>query len=177
MNAATLDENPYSAPDADLQQGQTQLYDPKVFSFSGRIGRLRYLAYSMGMYLVTVAVTIPLAALGLVAGASESPSAIAMVITGILYIALIVVGVAFAKRRLNDLNRSGWWVLAFVVPIVNLLATIYVLFFPGTDGDNQFGAAPSANPLGVKILALSMPALALIGILAAVLIPMFAGPV
>ena len=115
-----------------------------------------------------------LAAIGMVAGATDNPSAIAMVTTAVLYIVLVVAGVAFAKRRFNDLNRSGWWVLSFIVPIVNLLATIYVLFFPGTDGDNDFGPAPSANPLGVKILALSMPIIALIGILAAVLIPMFA---
>ena len=174
MNATTMDENPYSAPDADLQQGQTELYEPKVFSFSGRIGRLRYLAYYMGMYLLAMAAMIPLGAIGMVAGATDNPSAIAMVTTGVLYIVLVVAGVAFAKRRFNDLNRSGWWVLTFVVPIVNLLATIYVLFFPGTDGDNDFGPAPTANPLGVKILALSMPVIALIGILAAVLIPMFA---
>jgi len=169
-----MDENPYSAPDADLQQGQGELYQPKVLSFSGRIGRLRYLAYNMGLYLATIGLMIPFAGLGLIASPEENPSAISLIVTTIFTIVLIVASVAITKRRLNDLNRSGWWFLAFVVPIVNLLATLYVLFFPGTDGDNEFGPAPTANPLGVKILALTMPALTLIGILAAVLIPMFA---
>jgi hypothetical protein len=77
---------------------------------------------------------------------------------------------------MNDLNRTGWWTLTFMVPILNLATANYLLFFPGTPGDNNYGPAPAANTLGVKILALTMPIIALVGILAAVLIPMLAGP-
>ena len=40
MSEATLtaDANPYSAPDAALDTGQDDLYQPKIFSFNGRIG-------------------------------------------------------------------------------------------------------------------------------------------
>ena len=172
MNATAMDENPYSAPEADLGQGSTELYQPKVFSFSGRLGRLRYLAYLMGMYLLMIAVMIPMSTLGFNAVEPGNSSVIAMVVMGILYVIMLVAGFTFAKRRMNDLNRSGWWILAFIVPILNILAAIYVLFFPGTAGDNNFGPAPTANTLGVKILALAMPIIALVGILAAVLIPM-----
>ena len=50
MSEAILegDANPYSAPDAALDTGQDDLYQPKIFSFSGRIGRMRYLAYGIG---------------------------------------------------------------------------------------------------------------------------------
>ncbi|MCP4388391.1 MAG: DUF805 domain-containing protein, partial [Gammaproteobacteria bacterium] len=41
--------NPYTAPDAALDSGHETLYEPKIFSFSGRIGRMRYLAYSFGI--------------------------------------------------------------------------------------------------------------------------------
>ena len=176
MNATAMDENPYSAPAADLGQGENETYQPKVLSFSGRIGRLRYLAYIMGMYLLMIAAMIPMASLGFVAIDPGSSSVVAMVLMGIVYLVMFVAAIAFGKRRLNDLDRSGWWLLAFIVPLVNLLATIYVMFFPGTAGSNNFGPEPSANPLGVKILALAMPIIALVGILAAVLIPMFAGP-
>jgi hypothetical protein len=56
-----------------------------------------------------------------------------------------------------------------------LLFTIYVIFFPGTDGDNDFGAAPAANSLGVQILGWMMPALFVLGIVAAMVIPQVAG--
>ena len=43
------DANPYSAPDADLGGHAQETYDPKFLAVSGRIGRLRYLAYSIGI--------------------------------------------------------------------------------------------------------------------------------
>jgi heme/copper-type cytochrome/quinol oxidase subunit 2 len=79
----------------------------------------------------------------------------------------------FAKRRLNDLNRSGWWFLLLIVPIVNLLMAIYLVFFPGSDGSNNFGPAPKANSLGVMILGWSMPVIFFVGILAAIAIPAY----
>ncbi len=90
---------------------------------------------------------------------------------------MIVFSVMFAKRRLNDLNRSGWWYLLTLVPVVNFLLAIYLLFFPGTDGPNNFGPAPAANSMGVLILAWIVPVFVIIGIGAAVIIPQFVGPV
>ena len=62
MSEAILegDANPYSAPDAALDTGQDDLYQPKIFSFSGRIGRMRYLAYGIGVNFLLMAVMIPL---------------------------------------------------------------------------------------------------------------------
>ena len=52
-----------------------------------------------------------------------------MVVLAVVYIALIVLSVMFAKRRFNDLNRSGWWILLSLVPIVNIAVYIYMMFF------------------------------------------------
>jgi amino acid transporter len=93
---------------------------------------------------------------------------------GILYIAMIVMSVMIAKRRLNDLNRSGWWFLLFIVPLINFVMAIYVIFFPGTEGSNNFGPAPERNSLGVKFLALMVPVVFIgVGILAAIAIPQY----
>jgi uncharacterized membrane protein YhaH (DUF805 family) len=178
MNQAnTLDAaNPYSAPGAQLNQGSDELYTPSILSFSGRIGRLRYLAYGMGSYLLLMLVMVPLAGTSAIIGGDPgSMSGIAMLVMAVAYIAMLVVGVGFAKRRLNDLDRSGWWMLLIFVPIVNLLLTIYMLFFPGTDGSNNWGPAPVANSLGVLILGWMMPVLVVVGIVAAVAIPQFVG--
>jgi uncharacterized membrane protein YhaH (DUF805 family) len=166
------DQNPYTTPDASLAVDMDETYQPNVFSFSGRIGRLRYLAYITGVYLVTAAIAIPLMALvgGLAAGASDMP-VFAMIIMAVVYIALLVIVFTFGKRRMNDLNRSGWWMLLFIVPVANLLLTLYMVFGAGTDGVNDYGAAPNENPMGVKILGLFFPIISLIGIVAAVTIP------
>ena len=173
------DANPYTAPDAVLDSGAgNELYEPSIFSFNGRIGRLRYLAYGLGVNFVLMLVMIPLmGATAFVGGASgpESMGALSMIAMAVFYIVTIVVSVMFAKRRLNDLNRSGWWMLLFIVPIVNFLLALYLIFFPGTDGDNNYGPAPVANSIGVLILGWLFPVLFVVGMLSAIMIPMMAG--
>jgi uncharacterized membrane protein YhaH (DUF805 family) len=168
------DANPYSAPDAALDTGQDVLYQPKIFSFSGRIGRMRYLAYGIGLYILLMAAMIPLGGMAASMGGEAGMSMLGMVMIGLFYIAIFAISIMFAKRRLNDLNRSGWWFLVFLIPIVNLLMTIYILFFPGSDGDNKFGPAPTSNSVGVLILGWMMPVFFIVGIGAAILLPQFA---
>ena len=175
MSAQMTADNPYSAPGAELGGGQSELYTPSIFSFSGRLGRLRYVAYGMGSYMLMMIAMIPLVGVSAFMGGEPTMSAVSMAIMGVLYLAILVLAVMFGKRRLNDLNRSGWFFLLFLVPIVGFLLAIYMMFFPGTDGDNKFGPAPEANTLGVQILAWMMPVLFAVGIVAAIVIPQFAG--
>lgn len=164
--------NPYTAPAADLDTGIAEFYDPSIFSFSGRIGRLRYLAYGIGVMFVLMLVMIPImGASGFMAG-ENGMSMIGIVAIVVFYVAAIVLSVMFGKRRLNDLNRSGWWFALSLVPFVNLLLTIYMVFFPGSENENNYGPPPVANTLGVKILALIFPVIMLVGIAAAVIVPM-----
>ena len=170
------DENPYTAPDAELASGSEELYQPAVFSFQGRLGRLRYLAYSIGLNIILMAVMVPLmGATAFMGGDSGEMSVLTMAMVGLFYVVTIVVSIMFGKRRLNDLNRSGWWFLLFIIPLVNLALAIYMLFFPGTTGSNNYGSPAVANTTGVLILAWMLPVIAILGIVAAVAIPMFAG--
>ncbi len=179
MNEATMSEsNPYSAPDAELDTGHESLYQPRLFSFNGRIGRMRYLAYSFGISFLLVFIVSFLAAFAGAMGADAGSSItgiVAMGLFGLIYLAVIVLTIGFAKRRINDLDRSGWWLLTFLIPVVNLLASIYLLFFPGSEGPNKFGPAPAENSIGVLIVGWAIPVLFIAGIAAAVLIPQFAG--
>lgn len=168
------DQNPYSTPDASLSTGSSGTYQPTIFSFNGRIGRLRYLAYNTGIYIALMIVMVPLlGATGFMATGDFSAmgGGLASAVIIIFYLVAIIVSVMWGKRRLNDLNRSGWFILLILVPIVNLLLSIYMVFFSGTDGDNNYGPMPSANGLGVKILGLLFPVLMLLGFFAAILIP------
>jgi uncharacterized membrane protein YhaH (DUF805 family) len=174
MNEATMSEaNPYTAPDAALDTGQEALYQPKIFSFNGRIGRMRYLAYGIGVNMLLSVVILPLLGASAAMGGDPTTSLLGMVAIGVFYLITIVVSVMFAKRRLNDLNRSGWWFLLFIIPVVNLLLAIYLIFFPGTDGSNKFGPAPVANSIGVLILGWMLPVVFVLGIVAAVAIPQY----
>jgi uncharacterized membrane protein YhaH (DUF805 family) len=180
MNEAILsgDVNPYNAPDASLDTGHDEeYYQPTLFSFSGRIGRLRYLAYNAGANLLLLGVLILMS--GGVAGLAAMPEMSSAY--GLFYIAsnlaLFVIAIIWGKRRLNDLNRTGWWMLLLIVPLVNFIFVIYLIGFGGSEASNNYGSPPVANSLGVKILGsllIVMFALGIIGILAAIIIPMIA---
>lgn len=45
-------------------------------------------------------------------------------------------------RRLHDLDKSAWWVIALIIPIVSVFFVIYVICFKGTAGPNRFGEDP-----------------------------------
>ena len=45
------------------------------------------------------------------------------------------------SRRLHDINRSGWWCLMCVTPLVVIL--IIFLCKKSDENENQFGAKPS----------------------------------
>lgn len=53
-----------------------------------------------------------------------------------------IIGTMFAAKRLHDLNRTGWLQLAVLIPVVNLVLAIYLLFYKGTKGSNEYGLDP-----------------------------------
>ncbi len=168
-------QNPYSAPGATLDDGSNALYNPKIFSFSGRIGRMRYLAYSFGITFLVIFMVTLVTALLTAGDDGGIVNMLGMALLIVAYVAVFLLSLGFARRRFNDLDRSGWWMLAFLVPLVNLLASIYLLFFPGSDGPNRFGPAPTENSTGVLIAGWAAPALFVIGIVAAIALPFLSG--
>jgi hypothetical protein len=71
-------------------------------------------------------------------------------ITTVAFIALMVMSWGYMVRRLNDINASGWLSLLMLVPIANLVLGLVMLFKRGSEGSNQYGAAPVSNSGGVK---------------------------
>lgn len=175
------DQNPYSAPEALLDTGQQEFYQPNFISFRGRIGRLRYLAYGAGITIICFGAYTVL--MGIVAGfgtfsnlsGEQGLPILLFVVMGLFYFGIFFFSIMFGKRRLNDLNRSGWWILLIFVPVFNLFIAIYLVFFPGSKIPNDYGPRPTENSIGVKILGLFLPLaiIAVIGILAAIAIPQY----
>jgi uncharacterized membrane protein YhaH (DUF805 family) len=59
----------------------------------------------------------------------------------------IIYSFSFGVRRLHDTNHSGLLSLLLFVPFVNLLLNLYLVFAPGTPGDNPYGPAPQKQTL------------------------------
>ncbi len=149
------EENPYTVPDAALATGQRALNQPIIFSTKGRIGRLRFLAYISGLmmlYMLMLVIIVSISSAAVIntnfIGPPDNPTVFSVIIGFIVGILFLV----FEKRRFNDINQSGWWLLLNLIPFVNFLMIAYLIFSPGTNGTNNFGPAPAENSPGVKIL-------------------------
>jgi uncharacterized membrane protein YhaH (DUF805 family) len=62
------------------------------------------------------------------------------VINTIFDLATFLPTLSVAVRRLHDLDRSGWWILLFLIPIVGWIVLLIWYCTKGTDGPNRFGA-------------------------------------
>ena len=178
------ESNPYDAPTANVVDSfsDDEFQTIKMFSPSGRMGRVRYIAYSVGLMLLIGLAAAILAVIFGAAGAFETDGfpilgGIGIGIAAILYIAAMVISVFWGIQRLHDLNLSGWWIVLMFVPFINYLATpiltIVFWFVPGSKQANQFGAPPEPNTAGPIILAAAMPVLLVGAILAAIAIPAY----
>ncbi|MDP9785697.1 DUF805 domain-containing protein [Pseudomonas fluorescens] len=148
--------SPYAPPRAEVGETLAEYGTLKPFSFDGRIGRLRYLAWTM---VLTLAM-LPLVGLGFwvaTAWLLASDSIAALIVGGLLGVAVILafafVSIQFNVQRLHDLGWSGWLWLINLVPFVGSIFPFILLIAPGNTGANQYGPPPPRNTTAVKVLA------------------------
>ena len=147
--------SPYAPPRATVGDDLPEFATLKVFTIHGRIGRLRYLAWTLALTVALLVATGIISTVGF-AVATASPT-IAIILGSLLgfalFVALVVVSVQIGVQRLHDMGWSGWLYLLNLVPVVNSVFPILLLVWPGNAGANQYGAPPPPNSTAVKILA------------------------
>jgi len=161
--------SPYATPKATVAESLPEFGELKVIGIEGRIGRLRYLAWSLVLILACMPV------FGIAAGffaASEILGGLLMVIAGI---AVAVISIMFGVKRLHDIGWSGWLLLITLVPVVGGVFSLLMFIIPGSTEANRFGPPPPPNSTAVKVLALLWIALIIVGILAAIALPAYMG--
>lgn len=55
---------------------------------------------------------------------------------------LLIPTIAVSVRRLHDADKSGWWLLIMLVPLIGILLLLYWFVTRGTVGPNRFGPDP-----------------------------------
>ncbi|WPC04657.1 DUF805 domain-containing protein [Pseudomonas benzenivorans] len=139
--------SPYATPQAKVAEALPPVGELNVFTLDGRIGRLRYLAWSL---VLTLAFAGVMAVVAIAASISD-------ILGGLLAIGVVlgmlVVSVQIGAQRLHDIGWSAWLLLLNLVPIVNSLFWILMLVVPGSTGANRYGPPPPANSLAVRVLA------------------------
>lgn len=61
-------------------------------------------------------------------------------------LAVLVPTITVSVRRLHDLDRSGWWLLLVLLPLIGSLLLLICFCFKGSQGPNRFGADPLHFP-------------------------------
>src|SRR5688572_9112637 len=124
--------NPYAAPQTNVTRGDGNVEDygeVKIFSARGRIGRVRYIGYTIG---VTILLGLVMGIAAGLAGLVDQNATLLVVIIG--YVAIIVVQVLLKIQRSHDMNVTGWLSLIMLIPF----AALVFWFVPGTRGENDY---------------------------------------
>ena len=74
------------------------------------------------------------------------------VLTSLFALASLLPGIAVAVRRLHDIDKSGWFILLNLIPLIGAIILIVWYCRAGTPGANRFGPEPVAG-IGAAALA------------------------
>jgi uncharacterized membrane protein YhaH (DUF805 family) len=100
-------------------------------NFQGRASRQQYWMF----YLFYMIAYILLFMLDVMIGTTG-------LLSGLFALGSFIPSIAIAARRLHDTNRTGWWQLLLLVPIIGGLVLLFFLVSKGTEGENRFGFSP-----------------------------------
>jgi uncharacterized membrane protein YhaH (DUF805 family) len=105
-----------------------------LFSFQGRVGRMQFWLTSLILYGIVMVLEL--------VGRKSGATAAAMLLL-VLLVPIIWASLAVGVKRWHDRDKSGWWSLINLVPIIGTLwALVETGFLKGTSGQNRFGTDP-----------------------------------
>ena len=128
-------------------------------SFEGRMGRISYLNAGglawLGIALIGIvaAVLLPI-----------FRSMLVLIPLGIAGIVFFIWSLRVTALRLHDFNFSGWWALLTFIPYLGFVATLVLLFVPGSSEDNDYGDKPRQGNGLVAVAIVIVSTIALIAI-------------
>lgn len=105
-------------------------YTSRYASFAGRARRAEF-----GWFiLITWVVGLVLSGVG--------RSGVGSALLGLFWLAALIPYIAVAVRRLHDMNMSGWVLLVVLVPLVNFIFFLVMLFSDSQRAPNKWGRSP-----------------------------------
>lgn len=85
----------------------------KYATFSGRAPRSEYWWWTLFALLASLALSM-----------------IGDTFSGVFSVAVFLPSIAVAARRLHDIDRSGWWQLVALIPVIGWIVMLYWLVQP-----------------------------------------------
>jgi uncharacterized membrane protein YhaH (DUF805 family) len=106
-------------------------------NFTGRASRSAFWYWALFCFLVSIAT-------GLI-DLMAFPDARVSPLSGLASLALLLPNLAVGARRLHDTDRSGWFLLLALIPLIGIIILIVWWCQRGTMGANRFGPDPLAG--------------------------------
>jgi uncharacterized membrane protein YhaH (DUF805 family) len=133
-----------------------------LFSFEGRIRRTNYWLARLGFgfaygFVVFVVVLVFLVLGGAAAAAGGGGQAAAGAVAAMLmllyllaFVPAVWVGLALEVKRCHDRDKSGWFILVYVLVSLTVIGALWPFielgFVDGTPGPNRYGPSPKGIP-------------------------------
>jgi len=108
--------------------------------FKGRARRKEYWFFILFNLIASVVLTV----IDFMTGLLDAELGIGL-LSGLYSLAVLIPSLAVTVRRLHDTDRSGWWLLIGLVPLLGAIVLLVFMLLDSTPGDNRYGA----NPKGV----------------------------
>jgi len=109
----------------------------KYVVFSGRARRKEYWFF----FLFNLIIVFILGKVDSLIGSFDAETEIGL-FSGIYMLAILLPIIAVTVRRLHDTDRSGWWVLFALVPVVGPIVLFVFMMLDSQAGENRFGSNP-----------------------------------
>jgi uncharacterized membrane protein YhaH (DUF805 family) len=74
--------------------------------------------------------------------ATLAASLLGEIANALVTLALLLPGLAVSARRLHDIDRSGWWQLVGIVPMIGWVIVLYWYVQPSGPRPNRFDPEP-----------------------------------
>ena len=97
-------------------------------TFSGRATRSEYWYFILVNFIIAVLI-------GIIGVLVHLP-----VLSDLYSLAILLPSFAVGARRLHDTDRSGWWLLIGLIPLVGAIVLLVFFVQKGTEKENRFGA-------------------------------------
>jgi len=109
----------------------------KYATFDGRARRKEYWYFILFNAIAQFILTIIDSVTG-----SFSPETGIGLLAGIYTLAVLIPGIAVSVRRLHDTERSGWWLLVALIPIIGAIVLFIFMVLDSQTDENKFGINP-----------------------------------
>ncbi len=113
----------------------------KYAVFEGRARRKEYWFFILFNFIISIVISVVEAGIG--TGG----------ILGLIYVlGVLLPSVGVGIRRLHDTDRSGWWLLVGLIPVIGFIVLIVLFVLDSTPGENRFGPNPKEESSAAQSL-------------------------